>query len=223
MTGRWFREIVESFQLQWTSNVASQGYPRIILSSPRLVTKKHMGSFFSPVVTSRVVNSLSSPALLGVPSMFHIFRAASKGIVPIPNCFSSQGSRKLSVAPESTRTSWTAIFCAVSKCMGTFKDLYWLYCTLEMPKALAQAAGFEPTKNPSSQRLSLWSSHTLTLGQDVLPDFFGPFFICLWRFRGCSCCRCLCWVVWAVTWYMPLFLASEASSLTLEFGFLHIR
>ena len=62
-----------------------------------------MTSCHSPVWTSRLTQCVSAPALLVVPSIFHIFRGLSKGWLPRPSCLSSFGWIKLSVAPESTK------------------------------------------------------------------------------------------------------------------------
>ena len=55
---------------------------------------------------------------------------------------------KLSVAPESTRTSRSAFVRAVCKRVGIFRDLYLHANALLSRKVRAQAAGFAPFKNP---------------------------------------------------------------------------
>jgi hypothetical protein len=64
-----------SFQLNFGSKLASQGYPRIRSSSPRLVIRNHIFAFFCPVWTLRSTYSGIIPALLLVPSIFQIFLA----------------------------------------------------------------------------------------------------------------------------------------------------
>ena len=79
MIGRKEVSMEASLHLNFGSKVESQGYPRIKSSPPRSVTRNFMISCRSPVWTSRSTQWVSAPALLVVPSIFHIFRGLSRG------------------------------------------------------------------------------------------------------------------------------------------------
>ena len=79
MIGRKDVSIEASLHLNFGSKVESQGYPRIRSSPPRSVTRNFIISCLSPVRTSRSTQCVSAPALLVVPSIFHIFRGLSRG------------------------------------------------------------------------------------------------------------------------------------------------
>src|SRR6266404_7230765 len=89
---------VASFHENCGSNVASQGYPKIMSSTPRSVTKNRI--FFScPLVfTSRSMKCVSHLARLVVPSMFHIFISCSNSCIPTRRHLTNFGWIKLSVA-----------------------------------------------------------------------------------------------------------------------------
>jgi hypothetical protein len=53
MIGKLEVSMTVSFQLNFGSKLASQGYPRIRSSSPRSVTRNHIFAFFCPVWTLR--------------------------------------------------------------------------------------------------------------------------------------------------------------------------
>ena len=79
MMGRKEVSIEVSLHLNFGLKVESQGYPRIRSSPPRSVTRNFMTSCHSPVQTSRSTLCVSTPALLVVPLIFHIFRGLSRG------------------------------------------------------------------------------------------------------------------------------------------------
>ena len=150
MMGRKEVSMVASLHLNFGSKVESQGYPRIRSSPPKSVTRNFMTSCRSPVQTSRSTQCVSAPALLVVPSMFHIFRGLSRGWLPRPSHLTSFGWIKLSVAPESTKMVLLAMACKVRKETGTFIERYLVIYTDLQPIALAQAVRFERPKNPLS-------------------------------------------------------------------------
>ena len=114
MMGRKEVSIAASLHLNLGSKVESQGYPKMRSSPPKSVTRNFITSCLSPVQTSRSTQCVSAPALLVVPSIFHIFRGLSRGWLPRPSCWSSFGWIKLSVAPESTRIVLSAVACNVT-------------------------------------------------------------------------------------------------------------
>ena len=150
MMGRKEVSIEASLHLNFGSKVESQGYPKIRSSPPRSVTRNFMTSCLSPVWTSRSMQCVSAPALLVVPSIFHIFRGLSRGWLPRPSHLSSFGWIKLSVAPESTKIVLSAVVCKVRNETGTFIEQYLVMYTDLQPIALAQAVGSEHSKNPLS-------------------------------------------------------------------------
>ena len=150
MMGRKEVLIEASLHLNFGLKVESQGYPRIRSSPPKSVTRNFMTSCLSPVQTSRSTLCVSTPALLVVPLMFHIFRGLSRGWLPRPSHLSSFGWIKLSVAPESTKIVLSAMVCKVQNEMGTFIERYLVMYSDLQPIALAQAVGFERPKNPLS-------------------------------------------------------------------------
>ena len=93
---------------------------------------------------------VSAPALLIVPSIFHIFHGLSRSWLPRPSHLSSFGWIKSSVAPESTKIVLLAVACEVWKETGTFIEWYLVIYTDLQPIALAQAVGFKRSKNPLS-------------------------------------------------------------------------
>ena len=148
--GRKDVSIEVSLHLNLGSNVESQGYPKMRSSTPRSVTRNFITSCLSPVQTSKSMQCVSTPALLVVPSIFHIFRGLSKGWLPRPSRLSSFGWIKLSVAPESTKIVLSAVACKVRKETGTFIERYLVIYTDLQPIALAQAVGLECPKNSPS-------------------------------------------------------------------------
>ena len=150
MIGRKEVSMEVSLHLNLGSNVESQGYPKTRSSPPRSVTRNFIISCLLPVRTSRSTQWVSTPALLVVPSIFHIFRGLSRGWLPRPSCWSNFGWMKLSVAPESTKIVLSAVVCKVQKGTGTFMERYLVIYTDLQPIALAQAEGLERPKNPLS-------------------------------------------------------------------------
>ena len=140
-------------QLNWGSNVVSQGYPRIRSSFPKPVTRNRITSSLFPVRTDRSTYCVSIPARLLVPSMFQIFRGLSRFRVPSPSLVMSRGSIKLSVAPESTKILLLVIAREVRKETGIFilrrRVLYTDRQQISR-RALPQTVGFERFKNPVS-------------------------------------------------------------------------
>ena len=82
ITGSMFVSTVAFFHKNCGSNVVSQGYPKIMSSTPRSVTKNRI--FFSCpfVFTSRSTKCVSRPAQFVVPSIFHIFIGRSSSCMP---------------------------------------------------------------------------------------------------------------------------------------------
>ena len=150
MMGRKEVLIEASLHLNFGSKVESKGYPKIRSSPLRSVTRNFMTSCLLPVQTSRSTQCVSTPALLVVPSIFHIFHGLSRGWLPSPSRLSSFGWMKLSVAPESTKIVLSAVVCKVRNEMGTFIERYLVIYTDLQPIALAQAVGFKRPKNPPS-------------------------------------------------------------------------
>ena len=124
MMGRKEVSMAASLHLNFGSKVESQGYPKIRSSPPRSVMRNFITSCRSLVRTSRSMQWVSAPALLVVPSIFHIFRGLSRGWLPRPSRLSSFGWIKLSVAPESTKMVLLAVACKVWKETGTFIERY---------------------------------------------------------------------------------------------------
>jgi hypothetical protein len=137
-----------SFQSILGWNAANQGYPRMISSSPRSVTRNFMSSVLDPHRTWRSTKLVIVPALLWVPSMFQIALGFFRFRDPILNLFRSFVLMKLSVAPESTRTCLSALVCEDCKRVGIRKLLYLHAKTVFTPKVRAQAVGVAPLKNP---------------------------------------------------------------------------
>ena len=85
--------------------------------------------------------------------MFQILRGRSSFRVPSPSLVMSQGSMKLSVAPESTRIRLSVIARDVRKETGIFilqrRVLYTDRQRISL-RALPQTVGFEHFKNPVS-------------------------------------------------------------------------
>src|ERR1700692_471594 len=138
----------DSFQLMSGWNAASQGYPRIISSSPKSVTKNFMSSVFDPHRTWRSTKSVMAPALLCVPSIFQTVLGFFNLRLPIFICFRILVLIKLSVAPESTRTCFSAFLCEDCKRVGILRLLYLHANTLFTPNTHAQTAGVACFKNP---------------------------------------------------------------------------
>ena len=151
-TGKCSTSMVPSAQLNFGSNVASQGYPKIRSSCPRSMIRNLILFCFSPVCTLRSTYSVILPALLLVPSMFHIFLDRSSFWVPRASLLISQGCIKLSVALESTRICLSALAYAVWNETGIFILWYLARYTvlhLSIQMTLPQAVGSEYFKNPS--------------------------------------------------------------------------
>src|ERR1700744_213125 len=156
ITGRCSVSIVPSAQLNFGSNVANQGYPKIRSSCPRSVTRNLILFCFFPVCTLRSAYSTIRPALLFVPSIFQIFLGHSSFWVPSASLLISRGCMKLSVAPESTRICLSALAYAVRNETGILILRYRAKYTvlhLSIRMALPQAVGVKLRQNPSSFRL----------------------------------------------------------------------
>ena len=119
-------------------------------SPPRSVTRNLMTSCCVPVRTSRSMQCVSAPALLVVPSMFHILHGLSRSWLPNPSLLSNFRWMKLSVALESTKIFLSAMAHKVLNKTGTFMEQYLVIYTDLQPIALAQAVGFKCPKNPFS-------------------------------------------------------------------------
>src|ERR1700733_14939960 len=89
---------------------SNQGYPKIILSSPKLVTKNWNAVSFSPLLTHNWHISDIVPSLFSDPSMFLTILGGSNGVVPNPNLVIRFRSMRLSVAPLSRSTFTWASF-----------------------------------------------------------------------------------------------------------------
>ena len=113
ITGRFSVSMVPSAQLNFGSNVASQGYPKIRSSCPRSVIRNLILFCFFPICMLRSTYSVILPALLLVTSIFQIFLEWSSFWVPRASLLTNQGCMKLSVAPESTRICLSALAYAV--------------------------------------------------------------------------------------------------------------
>ena len=139
-------------QLNFGSNVGSQGYPKIRSSCPKSVIRNLILPWFFPVCTLRSTYSIIRPALLLVPSMFQIFLGCSSFWVPSASLLTSQGCMKLSVAPESTRICLSAFAYAVRNETGIFILWYlarYMVLHLSIWMTLPQAVRSEYFKNPS--------------------------------------------------------------------------
>src|SRR6266702_27910 len=142
MTTGWYcLSNVASFQWIAGSNAMSQGYPRITSSFPRFVSRNRRTLVSAPVRTCRSVKWVIFPSWLCVPSTFQILRGTPSGSDVILSRWSRFLHMKLSVAPESMRTSLSAVACADSNNTGIRMDLYLLLYTL-IRSAVAQAVGF---------------------------------------------------------------------------------
>ena len=119
-TGKYAVSITPFVQLNWGSNVVSQGYPKMRSLFPRLVIRNLIFSSRFPVWTDKSTYWVSIPAWLLVPSMFQIFRGRSRSRVPRPSRVTSRGSMKLSVAPESTKIHLSVIEQDVQNETGIF-------------------------------------------------------------------------------------------------------
>ena len=87
---------------------------------------------------------------VGRPIYIPYLHGLSSGWLPRPSHQSSFGWIKLSVAPECTKIVLSAVACKVQKETGTFIEQYLVMYTDLQPIALAQAVGFERSKNPPS-------------------------------------------------------------------------
>ncbi len=108
-TGSIFVLTVTSFHENCGLNVESQGYPKMMSSTPRSVTRKRI--FFScPFVwTNRSTKWVSLPAQFVVPSMFQIFIGRSNSCIPMHRHLTNFGWIKLPIAPESTKILLSAM------------------------------------------------------------------------------------------------------------------
>ena len=150
--GKFSVSMVPSAQLNFGSNVANQGYPKIRSSCPRSITRNLILFCFCPVCTLRSTYSIILLALLLVPSMFQIFLGRSSFWVPSANLLISQGCTKLSIAPESTRICLSALAYAIWNETEIFILQYLARYTvlhLSIQITLPQAVGLEYFKNPS--------------------------------------------------------------------------
>ena len=120
----------------------------MMLSSPRSVTKNFISWVSHLHRTCRSMNLVIIPALLCVPSIFHMERGFFNWRLPIFICFRVWGLMKLSVAPESMRTSFSAFLCEDCKRVGIFKLLYLHANMFFTPNARTQTDRFVHFKNP---------------------------------------------------------------------------
>src|SRR6266581_1789442 len=152
-SGCCFSSNIAFFQSILGWKAANQGYPKTNLSSPMWVTRKRISSFLGPTCTCRSTYSLIDPDLLWVPSIFQMYWGFFRGNFPIFILLRSFSLMKLSVAPESTRTSRSAFVCLKCKIVGIFNDLYLHENTFLSPKVRAMAAWVAPAKNPAPWEL----------------------------------------------------------------------
>ena len=149
-------------------NVANQGYPRMISSSPRSVTKNHISLTLGPHQTWRSTKLVMAPALLCVPSIFQMVLSFGSFRLLIFMYFRTMVLMKLSVASESTRTSFLAFWCEDNR-VGICRLLCLHANTLFIPKIVCtQTDGVAHLKNPYRHllppyppylpRLPLWGS-----------------------------------------------------------------
>src|SRR6266478_5229294 len=129
--------------------VRSQGYPNIIQSSPRLVSKKRVTCLWCPLwmVISQYLSI--HPAWLAVPSTLVSRIGCSRVSVWIPSRFVVLWSMKLSIALLSSRALST-----VDRSAHTVKGMF-IFCMLRYtrfsPFALPQVVEVEQFKNPPVQ------------------------------------------------------------------------
>ena len=140
----------DAFQSISGWNVANQGYPSMISSSPRSVTKNRISSILGPHRTWRSMKLVMAPALLCVPSIFQMVLGFGSFRLPIFINFRTLVLIKLSVAPESTSTSFPVFRCEDCNRVGIFKLLCLHVNTLFIPKIVrTQTDGVAHLKNPS--------------------------------------------------------------------------
>ena len=101
---------------------------------------------------------VTPPILLGVPSTFRTFRILCSWHSGIFNSLTSRGWMKLSVAPESSNTSFSARLPSVHSETGIFINLFRAMYTESVMQAQARAVALRPVENPS--RRSLLSQST---------------------------------------------------------------
>ena len=82
----------------------NHGYPKIILSSPRLVMKNWKAVSLFPLFTHSWHVSVIVPSLFSNPSTFWTSLGGFTGVVPSPSFFIRFQSMRLSVAPLSRST-----------------------------------------------------------------------------------------------------------------------
>ena len=139
----------DAFQSISGWNTANQGYPRMISSSPRSVTKNHISSTLGSHQTWRLMKLVMAPALLCIPSIFQMVLGFGSFRLPIFMNFRTLVLIKLSVAPESTSTSFPVFRCEDCNRVGIFKLLCLHVNTLFIPKIVrAQTDGVAHLKNP---------------------------------------------------------------------------
>src|SRR5258707_14272440 len=83
---------------------SNQGYPKIILSSPKLVTKNWNSISFSPLLIHSWQVSVMVPSLFRDPSTFLTSLGGFNGVVPRPILLMRFRSIRLSVAALSSST-----------------------------------------------------------------------------------------------------------------------
>jgi hypothetical protein len=100
--GRTHLSMTVLVQLNFGSNVASQGYPKSISSCPISIMRKHISLLVLLVHTFKSRKCVIIPDLFDVLSMLKIFFGVESICYPNPILFANAGCIMLSVAPEST-------------------------------------------------------------------------------------------------------------------------
>ena len=138
-------------------NTANQGYPRIISSSPRSITRNCISLTLGPHQTWRSTKSVMVPALLCVPSIFQMVLGFGSFRLPIFMYFRILVLIKLSMAPESMRTSFLAFWYEDCNRVGIFKLLCLRANMLFIPKIVhAQTDRVAHLENPCLHLLPLY-------------------------------------------------------------------
>jgi hypothetical protein len=109
MMGSTHSSITVLLQLNFGSNVASQGYPRSISLCPISVTRNRISLFVPLARTFKSRKCVIIPDLFDVLSMLKIFLGVGSFCSPNPILFANAGCMKLSVAPESTSAFLSAM------------------------------------------------------------------------------------------------------------------
>ena len=128
-------------------NSFKNGYPKTIRSCPRLVIKKSISWWMTPIWTLSQHLWVIRLAWLWVPLILWIMRGAFSGLRGRQRWDTVRWSRKHSVAPLSIRAS--SVFCVVDKTNFIFKAFCLVESTWRACATRVATANLSTSKNPN--------------------------------------------------------------------------